>query len=208
MTLGSEYRAYRNAAMSLNNKIMDNALKKEDFQEAGRRLGILKEDIFVFKDEEESNVLMDFALYDIRTSGRSAVEAYQELGETGSSLEKEILQGMASSYTSLFKIESISVSENILVLRDLLNNIGGIKLIDIAFSQSAVRGLLLFIRLVPFKDLYMTSGISFIFPPDIKIALLREYKKAMSIADVRDSAARFIFFYKMNEICGMEVRHE
>jgi hypothetical protein len=186
---------------------MGSTLKGEDFTEAGRRLGILKDDILVFGDEEETNVLMDFALYDLRMNGQSAVEAYQELGGLNST-EKDVLQAMRASYSSLFKIEAISVSESILHLRDLLNDRGGIKLIDVAFSQSAVRGLLLFIRLVPFKDIYMTSGISFIFPPDIKIALLKEYEKAVRCSFAHDSEGRFLFFYRMNEISGMAVRYE
>jgi hypothetical protein len=50
--------------MDLNHKIIRTTLKKEHFLEAGRRLGILQEGILVFRNEDETSVLMDFALND------------------------------------------------------------------------------------------------------------------------------------------------
>jgi hypothetical protein len=195
--------------MSLNEKIMRTALPKEHFMEAGRRLGILKDGILVFKDEEEPNVLMDFALHDLKPEGRSVVEAYRESNESTSSVEKEILDNMASSYTSLFKIESLSASEHILVLSDLLNDRRGIELIDIAFSQTAVPGLVLFIRLVAYNILNMTSGFSFIFPAEIQRNLLRRYRKHLDEARLADDPEeRFVFFFKENELYGEDVYYE
>jgi hypothetical protein len=77
----------------------------------------------------------------------------------------------------LFRVDAISASGNILFLSDLLNNRTDIGLMDIGFSQSATPGLLLFIRLVPFKSIFMTSGTSFIFQPALENTLLRKYKK-------------------------------
>ena len=209
MSLTTEYRVYRKASMLLNHRIIDTALAREQFREAGMRLGILREGVFVFKDEEETNILMDFALHDMKLNGKSAVEAYQEKTGGRDDTERELLRAYASSFTSLFKIESVSARDNILVLRDFLNNRGNIKLIDIAFSQCAVRGLLVFLRLIPFKELYVTSGISFVFPPDIKTILLRKYwKRFQGTGFANDPAERFLFFFKENEINGMGVLYE
>jgi hypothetical protein len=124
-------------------------------------------------------------------------------------IENEILSALISSYTSLFRVDSISASDNILYLSDLLNNRTDIGLIDVGLSQSAIPGILLFIRLVPFKSIFMTSGISFIFRPDLENTLLRQDKKFSKRADViRDPMERFLFFFKENEVHGMDVRYE
>jgi hypothetical protein len=90
-----------------------------------------------------------------------------------------------------------------------LNKKDNIKLIDIAFSKTAIIGLLLFIRLVPFKDFNMTSGVSFVFPEDLKENLLRRYKKlSKKVESDSDSIKRFVSFFRLNKIGGMEVRYE
>jgi hypothetical protein len=195
--------------MDLKHKIIRTALRKEHFQEAGRRLGVLREGILVFRNEDETSVLMDFALNDLKTDDKTVVQMYQErIGEI-KDVERGILNALISSYTSLFRIDSISASDSILFLTDLLNDKTDIRLVDICFSQSAIPGLLLFMRLVPFKSAFMTSGISFIFRPDLENTLLRKYKELSKRVDmIREPAERFPFFFKENEIKGMDVRYE
>lgn len=195
--------------MHLNHKIIQAALSKEHFLESGRRLGILQEGILVFRNEDETSVLMDFALNELKPDDKSVVQMYGEKIGGENDVEKEILSALISSYTSLFRVDSISASDNILYLSDLLNNRIDIELIDVGLSQSAIPGILLFIRLVPFKSIFMTSGISFIFRPDLENTLLRQYKKFSKRVDViSDPAERFHFFFKENEVHGMDVRYE
>ena len=195
--------------MHLNHKIIQAALSKEHFLESGRRLGILQEGILVFRNEDETSVLMDFALNELKPDDKSVVQMYGEKIGGENDVEKEILSALISSYTSLFRVDSISASDNILYLSDLLNNRIDIGLIDVGLSQSAIPGILLFIRLVPFKSIFMTSGISFIFRPDLENTLLRQYKKFSKRVDViSDPAERFHFFFKENEVHGMDVRYE
>ena len=195
--------------MDLNHKIIRTTLRKEHFLEAGRRLGILREGILVFRNEDETSVLMDFALNDLKTDDKTVVQMYRDKTGGLKDIEKEILSALISSYTSLFRVDSISASDNILYLSDLLNNRTDIGLIDVGLSQSAIPGILLFIRLVPFKSVFMTSGISYVFCPALEETLLRKYKKFSKRVDViRDPAERFLFFFKENEVHGMDVRFE
>jgi hypothetical protein len=201
-----DYRAYRDAYVALNSRILDTALPHDLFVEAGRRLGLLREGIFVFKDEEQPNVVADFALYDLTLKGISPIEAFRAKNENAAGVEREILDSLSSASTSLFRIETVTPSENILVLSDLLNDEHGIRLMDIAFSQSAVRGLVLFTRLVAFKHLFMTSGFSFIFPPEMQRMLLRKYRRHLASGwPADDPAERFIFFFRENELYGEDV---
>ena len=49
----------------------------------------------------------------------------------------------------------------------------------------------------------------FVFCPDLEETLLRKYKKFSKRVDViRDPAERFLFFFKENEVYGMDVRYK
>ncbi len=209
MKLIEEYKIYRKVCRDLNHKMMRACLDREVVLKSGKLLGIVQGDVMVFDSEDETSVLMDFALHEYKAEDKNAIEIYINKIGGKDDTEKEILNALLSSYTSLFKAIFISKSDNILFLNDLLNKKSNLKLIDIAFSRTAVPGLLLFIRLVPFKDVFMTSGISFIFPPYLEKFLLRKYKKFTKKIDAHnDSLERFIFFFKQNKTDGIEVRYE
>ncbi len=146
MTLMRKYKTYRKIGRKLNHKIIDVCLDRDILMRSARLLGIAQGDSFVFDSEEETSVLMDFVLNEYRVNNKNAIEIYQEKVGWQNEIEKDILDALLSSYTSLFKVTSISKAENMLLLNDILNKKDNIKLIDIAFSKTAVHGLLLFIR--------------------------------------------------------------
>ena len=209
MTLVEKYKKYRKIGMKLNHKIMDNCLDRDTLKKSAKLLGIIHKGIFVFDNDDETNVLMDFALHDYRFINKNVIERYREKFGWKNEIEKDILDALSASYTSLFKITSISRLENTLILRDLLNKKDDIKLIDIAFSNTVTHsGFLVFTRLLPFKDFNMTSGVSFVFPPYKENFLIREYKnKSKKIKSDNDAIKRFIVFYKLNKTYGIEVSY-
>ena len=209
MTLVEKYKKYRKIGMKLNHKIMDNCLDRDTLKKSAKLLGIIHKGIFVFDNDDETNVLMDFALNDYRFINKNVIERYREKFGWKNEIEKDILDALSASYTSLFKITSISRLENTLILRDLLNKKDDIKLIDIAFSNTVTHsGFLVFTRLLPFKDFNMTSGVSFVFPPYKENFLIREYKnKSKKIKSDNDAIKRFIVFYKLNKTYGIEVSY-
>jgi len=209
MTLSEKYRTYRQMGRALNRKIMDACLERHILMESARLLGMARGDTLIFDSEEETAVLMDFALHEYKVNQKNAIALYREKIGGQNEVEKELLDAWLSSYTSLFKIVSILESENMLLLHDLLNKRENIKLIDVAFSRTAAPGLLLFIRLIPFKDFHMTSGISFVFPGHLERYLLRRYKKlSKKVKSESDSVKRFVAFLKLNRTDGLEVRYE
>lgn len=152
---------------------------------------------------------MDFFLNEYQVGTKNYVEIYKEKVGGQNEIEKEILDALLSSYTSLFKILSTSQAENTLLLNDILNNKSDIKLTDINFSKTATPGFLLFTRLVPFKDFNATSGVSFAFPGDLEEKILRKYKKLREkVKSDSHSIKRYVSFFKLSRTEGLEVGYE
>lgn len=209
MTIIEKYKTYRQIGRELNHKIMNTCLDRDVVMKSARLLGIARGDTLIFDSEEETSVLMDFALHEYKVNNQNTIEIYREKMGWENEVEKEILDALISSSTSLFKIVLVSKVENSLVLNDLLNKKDDIKIIDIAFSETAIPELLLFIRLVPFKDFNMTSGASFVFSGDLEKHLLTRYKTlCKKVKSDSDSIKRFVSFFKLNKTDGMEVRYE
>ena len=69
----TRYKHLRAVGRNLNHKLVKR-LSKDDLDKAGKKLGILQSGVLVFNSEDESSVLMDYCLYDVRRNGRNAVE--------------------------------------------------------------------------------------------------------------------------------------
>jgi len=201
-----KYEIYRKIGKNLNHKILDSCLKKDALLKAGAFLDMLHGDTFRFRDEDESSVLMDFAKHEIKMNDQSIIEIFRDKIGWENEIEKEIIDALLSSYTSLFRIVTTSEAEHKLVLIDLFNDKKKIVLTDVAFSLTATPGLLLFIRLLPFKDFNMTSGIAFVFQGNLEKYLLNRYKKlTRKIKSNCDSIKRFVAFYRLNKSNGIEI---
>jgi len=205
-----KYKTYRKIGMKLNHKIMDKCLDRDTLKKSAKLLGIIRKGVFVFENEDETSVLMDFALNDYRFANKTVVERYREKYSWKNKVEKDILDALTNSYTSLFKITAIKPLENTLILKNLLNNKeNNIKLIDIAFSKTLTEeNFLIFTRILKFKDFNMTSGVSFLFPPDKENYLIKQYNKKISDIKLNNKTLeRFIIFYKLSKKHGLDVSY-
>lgn len=208
MSLVDRYKMYREANRKLNHRVMKACLERDAFMSSANLLGIAKGDAVFLDSMDETDVLMDFALNDYTVGGRNAVQTYQEK-YGGHELELDILGALLSSYTSLFKVTSISRAENLLFLSDVINRQEHVGLIDIALSETATLGMLLFTRLVSFTDFNMTSGVSFVFPGDIEGYLVRKYKKlSKTVESDSESVRRFVSFFWLSKTNGLKVKYE
>jgi len=209
MTQLKEYKAFRRAYRELNHKIMEKQLKNDQLSGSGELLGIVQRGTLVFKNEEETNVLMDFALHEYREQDKNVIAIYKEEIDGESAMERLILKALLSSYTSLFRITTVSPSEGLTALSDLLGDGQPVKLMDIGLSQCATPGFLLFVRLVPFRDVFITSGISFVFPPGLERNLLEKYEQLRGKTEPdRLSLERFIYFFNRNRKEGLRVIYQ
>lgn len=208
MDIIEKYKEYRKIGKELTHKIMNECLDRNVLIKSAKLLGVARGETLVFESEDETSVLMDFALHDYRANKQNTIEVYREKIGWENEIEMEILDALISSYTSLFKIISISEAENSLILNDLLNKKDNIKIIDIALSKTAVLGLLVFIRLIPFKEFNMTAGASLAFPANSEKYILKRYKIiSRKVKSDSEAIKRFVSFYKLSKTKGVEVRY-
>jgi hypothetical protein len=194
----------REAGKAINSKLMK-YVSKDMMNHAVKQLGIrMQGNTILFDSEEETSYLMNFLLFDYKVNGKNTVQTYQENSIAKTKIENELINSMLLSYASLFEVTSIR--DFTVGLRDLFRTTEKpIKLVDIAFSVTASPGTLVFIRLIPIGDHYMTSGVSFIFRKEIKQYVLRRYGKISKKIETGDQdMKRYIAFFKLNKECGEE----
>jgi hypothetical protein len=201
-----KYKSYREVGKVLNDKIIERYMSREIVLLSGKYLGIVRKDNLIFDNESESVALMDFVINECRINGKTAIELYKEKVKVDNDIETDILDGLISSYTSLFKITNVNRSEKKLILADVLkNNDNTIEIIDIGFSQTAAIGLLFFTRLVPLADFNITGGFGFPFNGGSEETLLKEYKQiAKRVKSSDESIKRYVAFFKLYKKHGME----
>lgn len=204
MNLIRRYKNLRKASMALNSKMLD-VVHKQHLINAATKLGIFRNSIFLLESENEQDYLSDFVIHEWNTTeGKKLYDAYA-LGQEASvtSEEKEIIDAYKKSYTSLFEVVLTDPITHHVWLRNLVAPEPLIPIIDIGFSQSMETGGLVFMRIVPFPDLSMGSGLSFVFPSQLKSYVLRKMKKSSKRND--DAVAKFVTFFALNRTDGMEV---
>ena len=156
--LVARYQHLRQATRPITNQLIG-TLSKKAMQEAGEKLGILRDGVLVFGSEDETAVLMDYCLFDFREQGMNAIERrLVQDPPPADSEELLILQGLRNARYSLFIVEAIQPGVG-LHLRDLLTDVT-IFIVDINFSNSAQEGLVLAARIVTIDGINMTTGAS------------------------------------------------
>jgi len=152
----SRYKHLRAVGRRLNDKLVQR-LSRDVLDEGGRKLGIFQGDVFVFNSEDETSVLMDYCLYDVRRQGRNAIEQYLiESPPDPESDEMVCLGAMQHAIYSLFIVESVVRGLGVTV-RDLCSD-ETILVVDLAFGSTAEPGLVLASRLLFHDGFAMTGG--------------------------------------------------
>ncbi len=150
------YKHLRQVGLQLNNQLVE-TLSREDLHEGARKLDILRGNTIVLDSEDQSSVLMDFCLHDVRRDGMNAIERYlAESPPPAQSEEMLLLEAKQRSWYSLFEV--IGVERGVGVeFRDLL---GGQPLfvLDVGLSRSGVRGAVLASRMMVADQITMTTG--------------------------------------------------
>jgi len=152
------YRRIRQIGLRLNHKLVG-TLSKEAMDTAGERLGILRNGVLVFGSEDETAVLMDYAIYNVRIAGQNAVERYLEQSPPPpDSDEMGLLKDMLEACYSLFELVDVEPGVGVTV-RDALRNETDF-LADIGLSRSGPMGGCLATRVIPLREqgILMSSG--------------------------------------------------
>lgn len=208
----SDYRAIREAGKEIGSKIFEFAVdsNKNDLVTAAKLLGFWNGKLMVFDSENDSDILMDLMVFEKITSNLPACKRFQMSNPELNDLQQEHMDGILNNYQSLFEVKSIDSIGNTLVLEDLLHaNRQEYLLMDIGLSKTTRLGSIHCTRLIPIRDINMTSGVSFIFEKIYKEKLL----SAISLAAFKKrrkltSVELIVLMHEKNRQFGIEVRAE
>jgi len=205
-----DYRAIREEGKKLGSKIFKFAVDntKQELISAAKLLGFWDGKMMVFDSEHDSETLMDFIVFEKATQNAPVFKRFHMTNPELNDLQQENMNGIFNNYPSLFEIKSIDSMGNTLVLVDLLDDSRKeYSLMDIGMSNTAPPGFILFTRLIPIRDVNMTSGASFGFEKISKDKLL----SAISLALLKKrrkltGTELFILIHEKNRQYGVETR--
>lgn len=207
----NEYRDIRESGRELGAEIFKHTTEnhKSDLMTAAKLLGFWNGKMMVFEKEMDTETLMDFMVFEKMTQKAPSFIRYAESEPELNDLQQENMNGIISNYSSLFEAKYIDSINNTLILEDLLDLDNEYLLMDIGLSQTAKIGYVFYMRLIPIRDINMTSGMSFIFENSFKDKLLAaislaKFKKRRKLT----STEMFILIHEKNRLYGMETRAE
>ena len=177
----SRYMRLRAAGRKLNSKLTER-LTKDVLHEGGKKLGILQRGTLVFNSEDETCVLMDYCIYDVRCQGRNTVEQYLiDSAPDPASDEMASLRAMQQAAYSLFLVESVMPGFGVTV-RDVLSN-KTILIVDVGFGDTGQPGLVFASRLLFHEGFAMTTGAALpisVLPEDQQQPVTKMLVKGMA----------------------------
>lgn len=201
------YNEYRSQGQELNSKLLD-SLSDDELIETGRFLGMIEEDgdeeVLYHDGEIEMAIQSDFSIHEIKRDGTTALDRFYQAERWETETEREILDALRESYTSLFEIEDVIPDDRVLVLHDVLGQgESPIELTDLNLSQTANTDALIFFRCVPLPEMTITSGFVLPFEAPYKDHLISINRKVINRTEGRpESVSRFYTFYRMYEKYG------
>ena len=204
-----EYRTIRKTGKDLSSKIFKFALlNKDELIYAANLLGFWNGRTLVYGSNEDFDTITDFLIYEKLKHNIPVFKRFYDSNPELTDLEQENMKGILNYHSSLFQITSIHSKANTLELLDLLSaNRQEFKLMDVGMSQSTSVGLIFYSRLLPIRDIYMTSGVSFGFDKSYKDKLF----SAISLATIKKrkkltNTELFLLFHQKNQQYGIEVK--
>ena len=165
------YKHLRAVGLRMNSRLVS-TLSKQSLTTGARRLGMLEgNDVIALGTEDESAVLMDYCLHDVRHKGRNAIEQFLiDSPPPDDSDEMVYLRAKTQAFYSVLEVEKAERGLGV-AMRDLVTG-KSLVVVDLGFGSSADVGLLIAGRLLPVEDWHMTSGAA--LPLGILPAHLRE----------------------------------
>ena len=152
----AHYQRLRPVRLRLNNELVSR-LPRDVLNDGAKRIGILRGGTFVFDNEDEMSVLMDYCIYDVYRKGRNAVEQYLcDCPPDPDSDEMACLHAMQHATYGLVAVLRIEPGVGCHV-RNLFTEETRV-LVDIGLSKTAKPGVLIATRLLDFGGFVATGG--------------------------------------------------
>ncbi len=167
---------------------------------------MLRKGQLVLDTPDEMDVLMEFALHELRRQGKSPVELYRREHRATDPVEEELLAALVKARTGLYQVERVVRRRRQLVLRSLLKDDVTLTLTNIGASRSGVEGMIFFLRPLRLPGFTMGSGVFFVFPEEVRGPLLVEWRRKRR-GNLPNSALRFIDFFHLSQNLGIPVEY-
>jgi hypothetical protein len=154
----ADYKHMRQVGTRMSDEAIT-LLNSADVKEAGRLLGLMRADYMVFDNEEEMQVLMEFACFDMVRDGKTAIQRLADRYASDSADPDAVryLRAACAAEFSIYRVEDVCSGRGV-VLRDLFREHDR-TVVDVAFGTTAVPGLVLCGRLVCLGDYWKTTGV-------------------------------------------------
>ena len=208
----SDYKVIREVGKELSGDIFKYAVEsnKQELISAAKLLGFWNGKMMAFDSDSDSETLMDAMVFEKIISNLPACKRFEMSHPKLNDLQLENMNGLLSNYSSLFEAKSIDPIGNTLVLEDLLDTKRKeYVLMDVGLSKTSKPGFIHYNRLIPIRDINMTSGVSFIFEETYKDKLisaisLAAFKKRRKLT----STEMYILMHEKKKQYGIETRTE
>lgn len=208
----TEYKAIRQAGMELGQEIFKFSTNvfKDDLIITAKLLGLWNGKLMVFEDDNETEALMDFMVFEKPANYAPAYQRFYDSNPKLTELQQENLNGILNFHSSLFEVKHIDSTNHTIVFVDILDeDKKEYLLMDVGLSRTTSVGLIFYTRLIPIRDINMTSGLAFVFDNSLKEKLL----SAISLASFKKrrkltSTEMFLLFYEKNRQHGLNTKTE
>ena len=138
----AHYQHLRPIRLRLNNELV-HRLSHDVLNDGARRIGILQDGIFVFENEDETSVLMDYCIYNVNRKGRNAVEQY--LCDCPPDPDSDVMACLRAMQHATYALAAVLRVEPGVGchVRNLFTDETRL-LVDIGFSQTAQPGAIIY----------------------------------------------------------------
>ena len=154
--LAERYKRLRRVCTELNEHLSA-AVPQLLIDQAGEKLGLMRDGALAPGSEDEKSILMDYAVHDCRQDGANAVDRYvADHPPRPGSDEATVLEALRQASFAILRVDQ-TVEGFGAHVTELLDE-RRLLLADIWLSRTAKPGLVIAARLMPLGDFVMTTG--------------------------------------------------
>lgn len=167
-------------------------LLRDEILEAARQLHLLnRSGVLAFESKDEADLLMDFALYEVRRHGRPVITHFMRKNPPADDETSLLYRALEDNWVSLFRVERVTPVG--LLMHDMLTEDGPeYRLVDNGLIHTAAPGLGLVVRLLRMPRFVMTSGFGFAVRAEQIDQLLHDHRHIWLTESNRASMGVFI----------------
>lgn len=199
--LFDEYMRYRDMLSGMHNRIMRDHVDDGRLDSAASLLGIGGRKEIDRMLETEKTCVYEFAVYDLRRGGRTALESYVEslggIDGVSGAMRRRLLRAMLAAKTSCYAIESTNPGADTVVFRDVIGGGGKATVHDRGMSYTGRRGVGVFTRIVALPRLSMLAGGTMPFASSDLRRAVSVYRKLEKRSSRRPEIKRYALFFRL-----------